>query len=341
VKTHPGGEPVGTTKTFEAHHITLGRGANNDWVLQDPYNHLSRNHCEITCANNAYTLIDNSKHGVFLNGASQKLGARGAKLKDGDRLALGAYELLVQLDSPVRRKPLRIGELDDAVPPPDIGEGNRIPKNWWELEGPEQPAAPRRPVTQYRDDGFKAFLEGAGIDPVEMSKVNTTAALRRVGETYRIAMEGLFELLKARDQFRGEFRMERTKIRAKGNNPLKFAPDAEGALLKMIVPEPGFLAAPDAMQEALKDIKADQVAMLAGIQVALTGLLAQIDPNKLKKRLEKRGLLTGLVRGGWKARSWELYEEIHAELARELADDFHGAFGKAFAEAYEAYVRRR
>jgi FHA domain-containing protein len=103
---------------------------------------------------------------------------------------------------------------------------------------------------------------------------------------------------------------------------------------------PGFSRASAAMREALKDIKAHEMALVAAIQVALTRLLEQIAPETLKQRLENRWL-DGLVPGARKARIWEIYESTHAELARELADDFDRAFGKAFAEAYEEYLRAK
>ena len=186
-------------------------------------------------------------------------------------------------------------------------------------------------------DGFSEFLRGAGL-PKAPDSGNSTAKLRVAGETYRAALEGIRAILLAREQFKTEFRIEKTVFGAEQNNPLKPRLPVSDALSVMIRGRQGFMPAPQAMREALEDIKAHELALIAGIQVALTHLLGQLDPERLERRLEKRSVLDGLP-GLRKARLWEVYETMHAEIARELEEDFQGSFGRAFAEAYGKYVR--
>jgi len=114
----------------------------------------------------------------------------------------------------------------------------------------------------------------------------------------------------------------------------------EQALLKMLTPgNAGFKPAPDAMREALNDIKVHQLALIAAIQVALTRVLEQIDPKALEARLGPS--VMHIVPGGKKVQLWEAYEALHAEIAEEIAEDFRGTLGQAFAEAYEKYIGQK
>jgi type VI secretion system FHA domain protein len=187
-------------------------------------------------------------------------------------------------------------------------------------------------------DGLNDFLRGAGLRIIPQAGDSTTK-LRLAGETYRAALEGIRAILIAREQFKTEFRIEKTELTADQNNPVKPKLPVDEALAAMILGRRGFTPGPQAMRDALEDIKAHEMALIAGIQVALKHLLEQIDPERLARRLEKRSVLDGLP-GMRKARLWEMYETMHAEIARELEEDFQGSFGQAFAEAYGKYVRR-
>lgn len=72
--------------------LTIGRGPDNDWVLQDQERVLSKNHCLVEFKGGVYLVIDSSTNGVFLNDAAEPIG-RGntAMLHDGDRLRLGDF----------------------------------------------------------------------------------------------------------------------------------------------------------------------------------------------------------------------------------------------------------
>jgi type VI secretion system FHA domain protein len=196
-----------------------------------------------------------------------------------------------------------------------------------------EPAA--RPATP-QTDGLSPFLKGAGLSRILTG--DSSAKLRTAGETYRAAIEGICAILAAREQFKTELRVDKTQFGAAQNNPLKSKAPLDEIVATMIAGRQGFTPAPEAMREALEDIKAHEMALIAGIQVALTQLLEQIDPDRLEQRMKKRSILDGLP-GLKKARLWEVYETTYAEIAGELAEDFHGTFGKAFAEAYAKYIR--
>ncbi|MET0533596.1 MAG: type VI secretion system-associated FHA domain protein TagH [Steroidobacter sp.] len=77
----------------------IGRAADNDWILPDPERYISSHHCKVEFRAGNWVLEDTSTNGVFINGADVPASVEGAyTLKDGDRLRLGDYEILVSLD---------------------------------------------------------------------------------------------------------------------------------------------------------------------------------------------------------------------------------------------------
>ena len=89
---------------------TIGRGADNTWVLEDPEKYISSRHSQIVFEHGQYYLLDLSTNGTFLNGAPEPVGnGNRQSLKDGDRFTLGDYEFLVSM----RPRPNANGAADD------------------------------------------------------------------------------------------------------------------------------------------------------------------------------------------------------------------------------------
>ena len=86
------------TITFAENGGTIGRGPDNDWVLEDPERFISSCHSKISYEAGEYYLIDASTNGTFVNGASEPVG-KGNKvvLNDGDVFSLGDYEFQVSV----------------------------------------------------------------------------------------------------------------------------------------------------------------------------------------------------------------------------------------------------
>src|ERR1041384_723510 len=73
---------------------TIGRSADNDWVLPDPQRYVSAHHARISFRQGHYFLEDVSTNGAFVNDsdiAQSKLGAY--RLQNGDRVRLGEYQI--------------------------------------------------------------------------------------------------------------------------------------------------------------------------------------------------------------------------------------------------------
>ena len=69
-------------------------------MLPDPQRYLSAHHARVQFRDGTYYLLDTSTNGVYINDGSAPLGRRNAyALRDGDRLRLGDYQLVVSLDT--------------------------------------------------------------------------------------------------------------------------------------------------------------------------------------------------------------------------------------------------
>ena len=111
---------TGQVRTLETGRLTVGRGADNDWVLADPDRTLSKNHCRIDASEAGFLLTDLSTNGVFLAGAPQPVGrGHSVALEDGDVVALGPYRLHAVIsgqDTPALAMPAGLGLPENAAP---------------------------------------------------------------------------------------------------------------------------------------------------------------------------------------------------------------------------------
>ncbi len=88
------------SRVFGVNGGTIGRAPDNDWVLPDPARVVSGHHCEIEYRGGSYWLKDTSTNGVFINDSDEPVSVTGPViLRDGDRVSIGDYMLLVSVDS--------------------------------------------------------------------------------------------------------------------------------------------------------------------------------------------------------------------------------------------------
>ncbi|HEV2677043.1 MAG TPA: type VI secretion system-associated FHA domain protein TagH [Aliidongia sp.] len=198
------------------------------------------------------------------------------------------------------------------------------------------------PVATDADRGaVAALLQTVGITGVSLDDAESVALMERVGRMLSVLVPGLIEILAARGSTKQEFHIERTMLGAHDNNPLKFAGSADEAMRVMLLQHvPGFLAIDQAVDQAVSDIKTHQLAVLAGMQVALKTVIGRFEPGQLEARLERSSLLDGILPGARKARYWDLFKTLHSEIVRELQDDLQKLFGADFAEAYRTQIDR-
>ena len=168
--------------------------------------------------------------------------------------------------------------------------------------------------------------------------------MANLGAILRETVCGLMEVLLARGDVKGEFRLERTTMGPIENNPLKTPPGRpplnpeEVMALLLVKQKDAYMSPVQAVREGFNDIKAHQLAVVAGIQAALNRLLERFDPGNLEARLEQ-SVLDNLWPANRKAKYWDLFTAEYQAIAREAEDDFNQLFGDEFARAYESRLR--
>jgi type VI secretion system FHA domain protein len=155
---------------------------------------------------------------------------------------------------------------------------------------------------------------------------------------FELAVDALMDVLRARAELKNSFRMPATLIQRSENNPLKFAPDAEEAVRKLLAPPNStFLSGTAALNDAVVDIRNHQMAMLAGVRSAFESLLAHFDPARIEQDADANVRRLPI---GNRPRHWERYKEQFEILTRNPDECFRRLFGDAFARAYEDQLVR-
>ena len=222
-----------------------------------------------------------------------------------------------------------------SVPPPPPPSAPIIP--------PPPVVEPMLPVADSQQpDLLQAFLRGAGLDQLRLDKAQAEAQMESIGRSYRLMVEGLIDVLRARASLKGEFRMQQTMIQPAENNPLKFAPNAEEALLLLLRHGNQAFMAPDlAVRDSFDDLRAHQLAVMAGVEAAIKHLLTRFEPAQLEERMGKPGGLSSIFNGSRQAQYWQQFTELYSNISREAQEDFQDLFGREFSRAYEEHSARQ
>lgn len=86
--------------------LSIGRGADCDWQIDDPDMFVSRRHCIVTVRDGRFSVTDASRGGLFIDGADRPLGAgNSAPLQHGTRLRLGDVVIRVEVTEAARPEP--------------------------------------------------------------------------------------------------------------------------------------------------------------------------------------------------------------------------------------------
>ncbi len=197
-----------------------------------------------------------------------------------------------------------------------------------------RPRAHSAPV----DELIAGLYGGLGVRPPG-TMARSAQQMHLIGELLRAAITGTLELLAARTISKRELGASATLVQTRANNPLKFSPHVDAALTHLLgPPERGFIAPLPAVRDAFGDLRAHQVAVLAGMRAALNAVLARFDPEELELRLAPKGMWDNLVPVNRRAKLWEQYSEQYAQILREVEGDFDTLFNRAFLQAYTAQL---
>src|ERR1044071_3412790 len=100
---------------------TIGRSADNDWVLPDPQRYVSAHHARVSFRQGSYFLEDLSTNGAFVNDGDVAIGKVGPhKLQNGDLIRFGDYQVSVALEAEGAAEPVTAPQTDAVAVPTSI-----------------------------------------------------------------------------------------------------------------------------------------------------------------------------------------------------------------------------
>ena len=341
-----------------------------------PTNVISSRHCEIRRDGDAWLLKDISTNGTFLNDAAERL-AEEHRIAEGDLIRIGHYEIVAASAKPRRcsppprprrrarhrrrrrRRPER-AELQPAAaaaraarprsrePVPDnvtvmwdsLADINKVDwaRGGFGVEG--RGAAPVTDARRRSTSWSQRCIEAARSTDAEV------AAIARAGRQGRRAAAsgwspGLLVMVEARARAKAQMGAETTGLQLDGNNPIKFARSPEQALAQLLnPPEPGFMDADKAVEDAYLDLQSHQVATLKAIPGALRATLDRFSPGSIRRRArECRRARPGSSRRSATRRCGAITSANIVKVKNESDEAFMEVFAKEFRKAYERQLR--
>lgn len=195
-----------------------------------------------------------------------------------------------------------------------------------EITATPQPAAERAPERAVHHAGHQLAQPAVERSQPARDRPSTAAEAALLATT----MSGVMDLLRARAEFKNGLRLPSTLVQRRENNPLKFAPSAEEAIERLLGPGDGaYLSGEAAIEDAMRDIRHHQLALLAAMRIALDSTFARFDPARFEDAAAKSAL------GHWNGKPWRRYREHYRALSEDPDERFRSLFGDEFARAYE------
>ena len=180
------------------------------------------------------------------------------------------------------------------------------------------------------------FFELLGYKVPPESKEERERVLRTAADLLRTAVEGITQAMQNRAESKNELRLSMTTTSlVVNNNPLKFSPTAESALMTLLSPrQKGVMEPVESMQAAFKDNHSHHMGLLAGARAAVGAALDKIAPQAVEARLDA----DGPVRLGRSRRLWNTFTRMHYAQKNDH-EGFAALFYQEFARAYEMQCR--
>jgi len=194
-------------------------------------------------------------------------------------------------------------------------------------------------------EALAVLAQALELDPGDLDAAHPMETIRIVGELLNLTVNGLYQMLEMRAQLKNELRIEdRTMIASRENNPLKHSDTARDALRYLVdVRQHGnklFLQPAKAIGDAVNDVCAHEVAVMAGTRAALQGAVKMFAPETVEKRIKKSGALDSVMPALYKAKLWESFLAMYGELEKEAEDHFDRLLNQEFARAYAEQGRK-
>jgi type VI secretion system protein len=206
-----------------------------------------------------------------------------------------------------------------------------------------KPAAPvgaaDGPVAVTADDLFDSFLDGLGINRVELHpSVNRPEMMLTAGQVLREFVKGTTDLLASRANLKNTFRLDQTTVLPRQNNPMKFSENTNDLLKQLLIGDEGeYLGAEDAVREVCHDLINHQNAFIDAMNSAFIEFADRFDPAELQDGFDRTmgKKLFGFMS---KMKYWQLYSDLYPIMTEKGGGRFPQMFGEEFVRAYERQV---
>ncbi|MCT2387356.1 type VI secretion system-associated FHA domain protein TagH [Erwinia pyrifoliae] len=355
---------------------TIGRSPENHLVLPDADRNISRLQALIHVAANGGCRLTNqgSVTVIFHNGRPLARGDQ-VKLEHGDTIDIGRYKMSVSgAPQAIRGAALGLDPLSlfaakddsehdafDILQPVDH-PAPHLPETPGP-QGSEERAARQMsarlgidPVIHNasnehsapRTEGpreqrlLAALLEGMGLDsqrdeiPLNEEQMYTT------GRMLSLFSQGTVALLSSRSILKRGVKADMTMVLNEANNPFKILPSGKTVLMQIYQSQmPGFMAPERAVRDALVDLQAHQLGMIAGIRAIIAAMLQSFNPQRLQDTAQRDNQLPRIALScRRKAALWDYFMRHYQNTSGDIEDDFHTLFGEAFLQAYDMEVNQ-
>lgn len=356
---------------------TIGRSVDNDLVLPDEKRAISRLQAlvHISAETHECRLTNRgSVTPVLLNDVPLERGQQ-VLLHDSDLLSIGYYQVrvnsldtqdpitndicidplsLFQQPALMQPDPLGISHPDPTPPEPQKEsshagntvsptlKNNQSRLNIDPLPGQRTYTMEEPHYAHPGDKMVQALFEGMGLNSDQNFTPITEEQMRMTGRLLQLFSQGTVALLSSRSILKRGVKAEMTMILNEANNPFKILPSGKTVLMQMYQSQmPGFMPPEQAVRDAMVDLQAHQLGMIAGIRAIIAAMLQAFNPRHLEDNARRAGALPKIglsIRK--KAAMWDFYTRNYQQTVGEIEDDFHTFFGEAFLHAYDMEVNQ-
>ncbi|WP_034948196.1 type VI secretion system-associated FHA domain protein TagH [Erwinia oleae] len=187
-----------------------------------------------------------------------------------------------------------------------------------------------------------ALIGGMGLNDLQPTPRFDRDSMQELGQMLSMFSQGTVALLSSRSILKRGVKAEMTVILDEANNPFKLLPSGKSVLMQMFGSRmPGFMPPKQSVRDALVDLQAHQLGMIAGIRAIIASMLQSFNPQQLEEEARQEGITSRLsLPGSRKAALWDHFTKRYGETAGEIEDDFHTLFGEAFLHAYDMEVNQ-
>jgi hypothetical protein len=122
------------------------------------------------------------------------------------------------------------------------------------------------------------------------------------------------DLNQNRNEFRNRFRIAPLAPEVP-ESPLSFSRGVDEALVRLLTTVSTRAGSVEAIRSNFRELKAQNVALVAAMRAAFEEFLSRVDPKELEERFE-RATKRGVFGAQNKSRYWDLYTELFAGLVQ-------------------------